>query len=418
MNILEIETFGRGGLIHYAYNLSCALAERGHQVTLVTTAAYELEDQLPSAHTKAQGEASVEAKVQIVKAIGRTSNRLGARGPALLRNLTRKAEAIFDACQVAARARALRPDVVHFHCTNPISLLYILLLRLLRVPLVVTAHVVTPHERIRCQSTIYRWVHRLSPRIIAHSDFDRNRLLQEFSVDPERVSVIPHGEYGFFEQQGETGQEDLDSLVGSTAARHTLGLEPHHQVALFFGYIREYKGLDLLFEAWSAVLEARPEARLVVAGDPVQLAAARRSELEDWATRLGVHHHFDYIPFSQVARYFQAADVLVMPYRHISQSGVLYLALSLGVPVLATRVGALPEVLEDGESALLVEPESPAALAQALIRLLGDSELQERLAQGGLRVAEAHSWPAIAARTEGAFRELASSDRGVLEDQS
>ncbi len=398
MNVLEIETFGRGGLIHYAYNLSCALAERGHEVTLITTAAYELEGQIPPV--------SVQAKVRIVKAIGRAGkaweHRTGRPGAAFLTGLTRKLEAIFDAFQVAAIARRLRPDAVHLHCTNPISLLYIPLLRVLRAPLVVTAHVVTPHEKIPFQKTIYRWVHLLSPRIIAHSNFDRNRLLEEFSVNPDRVTVIPHGEYSFFEQKVETGEGAIDPA----AARSTLNLEDHHQVALFFGYIREYKGLDLLLEAWSEVLEARPEARLVVAGDPVQLAPARRSELEDWATRLGVHHHFGYVPFSHVARYFSAADALVMPYRHISQSGVLYLALSLGVPVLATRVGALPEVLEDGDSALLVEPESPRALAAALIRLLGDPKLQERLAQGGRRVAEEHSWPAIAARTETVFQGL------------
>ncbi len=92
-----------------------------------------------------------------------------------------------------------------------------------------------------------------------------------------------------------------------------------------------------------------------------------------------------------------------MPYRHVSQSGVLYLALALGVPVLATRVGALPEVLQHGESALLVPPESPQALAESLGRLLGDAELRARLASGGRRIAERHSWPSIAAQTESVF---------------
>jgi glycosyltransferase involved in cell wall biosynthesis len=85
---------------------------------------------------------------------------------------------------------------------------------------------------------------------------------------------------------------------------------------------------------------------------------------------------------------------------------VLYLALSLGVPVLGTTVGALPEVLSDGDSAVLVPPESPSDLAAALIRVLGDRDLRERLARGGREVAERHSWPAIAERTEAAFSAL------------
>ena len=98
--------------------------------------------------------------------------------------------------------------------------------------------------------------------------------------------------------------------------------------------------------------------------------------------------------------------MLVLPYRHISQSGVLFLALSQGLPVVATRVGALPEVLCDGESGLLVPPESPEALSQALVRLFGDADLQRRLAAGGRAVAARHTWPSIAEQTESAFAGL------------
>jgi glycosyltransferase involved in cell wall biosynthesis len=273
-----------------------------------------------------------------------------------------------------------------------------MLLRRLGIPLVATAHVVTPHEPFVFHRAVYRRIHRLSRLIIAHSDFDRKRVVEEFSIDPERVVVIPHGEYGFFERDGD--------VPDRPTARRSLGLEPQSEVALFFGYIREYKGLDVLLEAWPTVKDARRGARLLVAGDPVRLAPQRRDELETWATRLGAIHQFGFIPFNDVSRYFRAANALVMPYRHISQSGVLFLALSLGVPVVATRVGALPEVLRDGESALLVPPESPAVLAEALIRLLGDEQLQEQLAGGGRRVADRHAWPSIAERTELAFQNL------------
>lgn len=405
LRILEIETFGRGGLIHYAYNLCCALAERGHQVTLVTAAGYELEgDEFP-----------LPTGVRLIKAIGRfTGDGKSVRRrlrPAWSRSLLRKLEAIFDAVVVTFLTARLRPDVVHLHCTNSAAVVYLQLLRLLpsrwRGPLVATAHVVTPHEPVRFQNTVYRRIHRLPHRIVAHSQHDRQRLLEEFGVAPKKVTVIPHGEYGFFRQAGVKAEEPADDAPGRAEdrreARRKLGLPQNAEVALFFGYIREYKGLDVLLEAWPAVQRERPEARLLIAGDPVQLPAERRHELEAWAQRLGAVHHFGYVPFSDVRKYFAAANVLVMPYRHISQSGVLYLALALGLPVLATRVGAVPEVLTDGESGALVPPESPGELAQALSQLLGNPALRQRLADGGRRVAREHSWPSIAERTEEVF---------------
>lgn len=388
LHVMEVETFGRGGLTHYAYNLSCALAERGHRVTFVTTVGYELETR------------PIPDGVRLEKSIARWTQTRGRTIPGVRSAAVRKLEALFDAAATAFRARQLRPDIVHLHCTNSIGVVYLLLFRLLLTGtgsrVVATAHVVTPHEAVRGQSLVYRLVHRLPHFVVAHSRFDRQRLLDEFGVDEVRTAVIPHGEYGFFER-------DAEARPTAAAAREWLGLDEHDEVALFFGYLREYKGLDVLLEAWDRVRRERPAARLVVAGDPVQLPEARRQELEDEARGLGAICRFQYVPFADVTRFFAAADALVMPYRRISQSGVLFLALSLGLPVVATRVGGLPEILVEGESAALVPPENPSALAAALAWVLGDGALRKRLAKGGRRVAAEHSWSSIAERTESVF---------------
>jgi len=99
-----------------------------------------------------------------------------------------------------------------------------------------------------------------------------------------------------------------------------------------------------------------------------------------------------------------------MPYRRNRQSGVLVLAVALGVPFVDSRVGALPEALRDGESALLVEPESPEEVAAALARVLSDRSLRDHLAAGGRRVAAEHSWSSIAARTESVFTRIVEGE--------
>lgn len=383
MRIVEIETFGRGGLAHYVDNLSRALAHRGHEVHVITAVDDELEED--------------RSGVTRHRRIAPWSPRLTTRLPALLARLLLQGEALVDAVRVALAARRLRPDVVHLHCTNQIALAYLFWLRLARLRVAYTAHVVTPHEPIPLQGLVYGRIHALCHLIVAHSSFDRRRLQSEFGVEAERIAQIPHGEYGFFEQH-EARDRSLE--------RSKLGLEDVHEVVLFFGYIREYKGLDLLLDAWPQVVKRRPDARLLIAGDPVNLPAARRDELEQKAQEVGAVHHFGYVPFEDVAAYFAASDLLVMPYRSISQSGVLFLALSLGLPVVATAVGALPEMLEDGESALLVAPLDVAALSEALARALGDGELRDRLTRGGLAVAADHSWDSIAERTEERFEAI------------
>jgi len=390
MRIVQIETFGRGGLAHYVDNLSRALAERGHDVAIVTAADYEL--------AQSTDEAQQPKKHRVVKTISRRVPSLERFLPRFLRQPARQVEALLDSFRVASKVARTRPDVVHLHCTNQVAFAYLWWLRVFRQRVVYTAHVVTPHEPIRFQSAIYGRIHRWCKLIVAHSKFDRDRLRSEFGVEDKRLTVIPHGEYSFFEKHGEPPNRNLK--------RQELGIQEDAEVALFFGYVREYKGLDLLLEAWPETQSQRPNAQLLIAGDPVRLPERRRAELEDWAERLGAVHRFDYIPFEDVAGYFAAADVLVMPYRAISQSGVLFLALSLGLPVVATRVGALPEMLTDGESALLVDPGSPTQLSEALVRVLGSEELRTTLSQGSLRVADDHSWQSIAERTEDAFQQL------------
>jgi glycosyltransferase involved in cell wall biosynthesis len=386
MKILEIETFGRGGLAHYAYNLSQALAGRGHEVTFLTAAAYELD-----------GYDRGLSHVEVRKPIGRVTHRFAAATGVFKRFLTR-VEAVWDAVAVVFLAARLRPDVIHFHCTNPVALVYLILFRLLGTPVAYTAHVVTPHEPILFQTRLYGLLHRLPNLIVAHSEFDRRRLLDEYALSTDRVTVIPHGEYGFFQTPGD--------VPDRAAARQGLGIDVDGEVVLFFGYIRDYKGLDLLLEAWPSVKKSRPNACLLIAGDPVRLDPARRDELEAWAARLGAHQRFEYIPFEDVSSYFVAADLLVLPYRRMSQSGVLFLALALGTPVVATMVGPLPEMLQDGETAVLVAPDAAPALAKGLVRGLSDPELRTRLSEGGRRMMVQYSWPSIAERTEQALVEI------------
>ena len=176
------------------------------------------------------GDREVPPNLRLATPIARFSDRARETLPPSVVRWAVKLEVLKDSITVATMARRLRPDIIHFHSTNTSALAYLTLLRRLGVPLAVTAHQVTPHEPITFQKALHRRLHRLSDLTIAHSDFDRRRLLEEFAVTSDRVAVIPHGEYGFFDQ----GVEPLDRR----AARRDLGLQPDDEVALFFASTR------------------------------------------------------------------------------------------------------------------------------------------------------------------------------------
>ena len=175
-------------------------------------------------------------------------------------------------------------------------------------------------------------------------------------------------------------------------ARARLGLEG--EVVVFFGYIRRYKGLDILLEAWPKVRERRP-ATLVVAGEFYEDDAPYRALAAAAGGEPGVRLLGRYLPDDEVEALFKAADVVVLPYRSATQSGVTHVAYALGVPVITTDVGGLSETVRPGETGLVVPPEDPAALAEAIVRFFED-DLGPRLRTGVEVLRAAHSWGKLA----------------------
>ena len=160
-------------------------------------------------------------------------------------------------------------------------------------------------------------------------------------------------------------------------ARQRLNLSGN--VALFFGHIRPFKGLDIALDAWKKL---RSDVTLVVAGEPWWAWKAQPQQ--------NVRYDLRFVPDSEVADYFAAADVVIAPYRSEAQSGVAMTAFHFGRPVIATRVGGLPDII-DGRNGILVAPEDPAALADAIDEFFTkrDRTAMERAASAS---AQRYSW--------------------------
>ncbi len=386
MKLVFLEPAGKGGMIHYAYQLCRALQQSGADVTLMTATNYELDALNAPFH--------VEKMIELwdPKPSGEISTSWWRVAGRKLRRITRAVRYYREWLRQIARVKALKPDVVLLGDIRfPFDLFPLMLLRRKARRLADICHNVHPFAaggtfaRSRVQRFFYRRIYRLFDAVFVHYERNRNEFLESFGIPESKVAVIVHGNEDIFKELRTAG-------VTAATLRQRIGIgdEP---VVLFFGTLSRYKGVDILLDAWPRV-HAQTGARLVLAGFPFHdfdLAAHKEKggPSVTWVP--------EYIDSGDVAAWMELAAVIVFPYRDIYQSGAVHVAQTFGVPTVATAVGAFQDVIEHETSGLLVPPNDPTTLGDALIRLLTDPALAQRL---GARIQQAaqgrFAWTTIA----------------------
>jgi glycosyltransferase involved in cell wall biosynthesis len=351
----------------YDHALAAALARAGADVELVTSRF--LYGPVPRADGYAVNESFYRRS---------TDRGLGSRG----RMPLKLAEHVPD--MLRYRRHAEQADLVHYQwlTVQPLDV------RLLpsKRPRVLTSHDILPKEPRRGQVAATRRLLRKMDAVVVHSEHGAARLRDEAGVDPGRVRVIPHGAFDYLTRQPE------EAPLPPELAR------VERPVVLFFGLLRPYKGLDVLVDAFRSV----DDAELWIVGNP----RMPTGPLHEAAGR-GVRFVERFVTDPEIPAFFRRADLVVLPYRQIDQSGVLYTALAFGKPLLLSSVGGFPELAERHDAARLVPPGDPEALAAAIEELLADPAELARLGQAAAdAAATAYSWDSIAGLTMALYREL------------
>jgi glycosyltransferase involved in cell wall biosynthesis len=247
--------------------------------------------------------------------------------------------------------------------------------------LVLTAHDVLPREPRWGQRAAQRRLYDRFDAIVVHSEHGRDRLTRELGVEEGRVHVIPHGAFTHL----------VEGPVGPAP------FQTEHPVVLFFGLLRASKGIDVLLEAWRGI----EGAELWIVGMPRMDIAPLRA-----AAPPNVRFVPRFITDAELPGYFRRADLLVLPYREIDQSGVLFTALAFGKPLLLSDAGGFGEVAATG-AARVVPAGDAQALHAALKELLGDpaarAAMAERARSAGARE---YAWAPIARRTLALYQSL------------
>jgi glycosyltransferase involved in cell wall biosynthesis len=271
---------------------------------------------------------------------------------------------------------------------------------------VLTAHNVLPHEERERKAAGMGFalgrIYRSCDGIVAHSRRSKEEIGSVFDVEGRRVAVIPHGNYVLFSDMAEPG-----GIRGELRTPREEGL----RVVLFFGHMRAYKGIDVLLRAFSRVRRKRDDVLLILAGKGQgNLVAEYERIIAQEGLADSVVMKSGYLREHEMRDLFAGASLTVFPYRESDGSGAVQLAYAFAKPVVATRVGVLPDIVEEGVNGYLVPPEEPEALADAILRFLALSpaDAQKMGSMSRLLAERLYSWEEIARSTLDFYRSLAS----------
>lgn len=258
----------------------------------------------------------------------------------------------------AHKIKKEKPDAVILQWWHPYfaPCYYLLSLCLKKIPLIFTCHNVFPHERFPLDRFLTKLVLKKGNGFIVQSHLDEADLL---TIKPDANYVVtPHPTYNAFKMQG----------MSKSAARKMLQIDPASPVLLFFGFVREYKGLNYLLVALLIVREQIPDISLWIVGDFDNQKEQYLNIIAQNNLQRNIRLVEGYVPDCEVEKFFAASDLVVLPYISATQSGIVQIAYGFEKPVVVTEVGGLPDVVEDGKTGYVVPSKNAEAIADAIIR--------------------------------------------------
>jgi len=307
-------------------------------------------------------------------------------------------------------AATAEPKIFHILWNNKFEFfdrtLLMLYYKLLGKKIALTLHNVNAARRDSKDTLLNRLTlriqYRLADRIFVHTEKMKLELIEEFGERKTRITVIPFG----------INNAVPRTHLTSAEARHRLGIQESERAILFFGNIAPYKGLEYLISAFRKIQKGREDYRLIIAGRPKNCESywtPIRASLEEDIRQGRVLLKADFIPDDETETYFKAADVFVLPYRHIYQSGVLFLGHSFGLPALASDVGSLKDDIVDGKTGFVFRPEDPDDLSRVIEQYFSSDlyvDLNNRRTEIRELATQRNSWDNVSQITMNVYADL------------
>jgi glycosyltransferase involved in cell wall biosynthesis len=409
VKVTVVEHRGSGGMIHYAYQLCTAMAKQGAMVTLITSLDYELDTFPHNFHVKKL----MRLWPQVDPLLSKTPrNKIETLWRKIFWNVRRGFRAIRLIIEWARLTKYLiktQPDIIQFgELENAVERFFIRHMQRKGLVLSQICHEFEKREINNGNSSpltnarLNAGIYEAFSAIFVHDQANQDRFLSLYDIPAERIHSIRHGNEQVFPKSPNPGLT-TDNL------RRKYKLTTSDQMILFFGNLTPSKGIPDLIQAFKHVHAFNKNTKLIIAGMPSKYIDMNALEQSVNDLELNNLVFFDnrYIPMDEIGSLMELANVVVYPYRNITQSGALQVAYAFGKPVVTTNAGGFPEAVDDGKSGFLVPVESPMELAKAIIRIVENPELAKEMGVYAKHLSETRfAWEPIAAKIVSVYRDL------------
>lgn len=274
------------------------------------------------------------------------------------------------------KIKKLKPDIVHIIDNHPWYLIYAPLCKLFGYKIYVTQHDPTLHsgDAKGIQGKIAVWTNALlrkvADKLIVHGDSLKADLVEQYQVNPEKITVVPHGNYNFFTRRS-------DGTI-----------QPRENAFLFFGRIVDYKGLDMLLASLEIIRKKNQNFTLIIAWS--WSLDKYKKQIEEYQEYIQLYHQN--IPDEEVRKYFEMAEFVVLPYKDATGSWVIPVAFAFSKPVIVSDVGELGSCTRAAEGGIVLQELNPQTLAEQILWMLNHKKQAKERGKKGRKYTEEILW--------------------------
>jgi len=273
---------------------------------------------------------------------------------------------------------------LHFFDFNILNFFACFFAIFFNVKLILTIHDVNPFSK-KTNLYLKRWILLLADKVIVHNEFSKKELIKD-KINLKKISIIPHGHYLDF----------IEPKTNKIVAKKKFGLQ-NKKVIMFFGMIKEEKGLDILIKSFHEVRKKNKDVVLFIAGKNYKTDNKKYTKI---INQLGLKNscviHNKYIPENELCDYYGCADVIVLPYKLIFQSGVLMMSSSFNVPIIVSDLEPFLDIIDDQKNGLVFKVNDVKSLTEKLIFSINSSEKMNSYAKNNFeKIKNQYDWTKI-----------------------